>query len=237
MPHRLIFGYAGTNWVGDKIRPYLQLESSAVEAKDDEIFVYPDPLWRNFGSWGTLGGWVLGPHASPADGDGDIVFTRKIIEYMKENYCIDGDRIFATGHSWGGDMSEILACFADDDFRATAPVAANRPYWFEPSPGDFIDCHGDTAMWVLFGVDDDHFAGSQSYPGEFGDDQRDYWLDTYGCDGEDAFSDLGFGGSNECVEYSGCSPALRYCLYDGKYGHQIPKDYFARAVMEFFRSF
>ena len=64
---RLIFGYPGTNWVGEQIRPYLGLEAYA---SANDIFVYPDPLWRDFDGWGNLGGWLLGPHASPAEGMG-----------------------------------------------------------------------------------------------------------------------------------------------------------------------
>ena len=74
-PTRLIFGYAGTNWLGEQIRPYLGLE--AFSAPND-IFVYPDLLWHDFEGWGNLGGWLLGPHAGPAEGMDDIEFTDKI---------------------------------------------------------------------------------------------------------------------------------------------------------------
>ncbi|MFY0542041.1 prolyl oligopeptidase family serine peptidase [Nannocystis pusilla] len=127
VPHRLIFGFAGTNWVGDMIEPYLGLQGDKVEPRPDEIFVYPDPLWRDFDGWGNLGGWVLGPYAAPADGEQDLVFVEAVLAYMAANYCIDRDRVFATGHSWGGDMAQVVGCFLGDRFRATVPVAANSP--------------------------------------------------------------------------------------------------------------
>lgn len=230
-PHKLIFGYPGTNWVGEQIAPYLQLESGAVAPMDDEIFVYPDPLWRDFEGWGNLGGWLLGPYATPADGEQDLVFTEAVIEYMEDNYCIDSSRIFATGHSWGGDMAQVVSCFMGDRFAATVPVAANRPYWFE-NGGGFIDCEGDTAVWTMFGQNDTHF-GSQSQ----GLECRDFWLEERQCSGLADVVELGLGDEpGECVEYQGCSATTRFCLYGAQYGHQIPDAYFAAATMEFFRS-
>ena len=232
VPHRLVFGFPGTNWVGDMIAPYLGLESDAVTPMADEIFVYPDPLWRDFDGWGNLGGWLLGPHAAPADGNQDLVFTEAILDYMEDNYCIDPDRVFVTGHSWGGDMAQVVSCFLGPRFRASVPVAANRPYWFED--GDtLIDCPGSTAVWTMFGQADDHF--NEQTPGL---ECRDFWLDKRGCTGVDAATPLNLGDApDECVEYQGCSATTRFCLYGPQYAHQIPADYFAAATMAFFRSF
>lgn len=232
IPHKLIVGYPGTNWVGQQIQPYLDLEA---EAKDDEIFVYLDPLWHDFTDWGNLGGWLLGPYADPANGDQDLVFTGAVLDYMAESYCIDTTRVFATGHSWGGDMAQVVSCFMGDRFRASVPVAANRPYWFESSPGEFISCKGETAVWTMFGAGDDHFTW-QDYPGQFGDECRDFWLDARGCAGVDEATDLGIGAPGECLVYDGCSSPVRYCLYGPAAGHQRP-DYYPAATMEFFRSF
>jgi len=232
VPHKLIVGYAGTNWIGEQIRPYLNLEEGS---PGDEIFVYPDPLWRDFEGWGKLGGWVLGPWATPAHGEQDLVFTEAVLDYMTDNYCIDADRIFATGHSWGGDMAMVASCFLGPHFRASVPVAANRPYWFEHPDGHLISCEGDTAVWTMFGIGDDHFSW-QSFPGEFGDECRDFWLAERGCDGPDSYTDLGLGEPDECREYTGCSSVTRYCLYGPASAHQIPS-YYSEATMAFFRSF
>ena len=120
-------------------------------------------LWRDFDGWGTLGGWLLGPYAAPANGDEDLAFTSAILDYMGENYCVDPARVFATGHSWGGDMAMVVACFLGDRFRAAVPVAANRPYWFERD-GGWADCVGETAMWHMFGEGDTHFT-DQAFAG------------------------------------------------------------------------
>lgn len=233
VPHRLVVGYAGTNWTGEMIQPYLDLEGVAGDGVP-EIFVYPDPLWRDFEGWGNLGGWVLGPHAAPAHGDGDLVFTERLIDHLGESYCIDESKVFATGHSWGGDMAMVAACFLGERFAAAVPVAANRPYWFESGPDALVDCPGDAAVWTFFGVADDHFT-SQDYPGQYGDECRDFWVGEHACAGVDAAEDLGLGGPGECVQYQGCASETRYCLYAAEFGHQVP-DYYSEATMQWFRS-
>ncbi len=232
VPHKLIVGYPGTNWLGEQVRPYLDLEDGAA----DELHVYLDPLWWDFEGWGNLGGWRLGPHAWPADGEQDLVFTEAVLDYMEEQYCIDRSRVFVTGHSWGGDMAQVVACFLGDRVTASMPIAANRPYWFEPDQGAFEGCVGDAAVWTLYGEADDHFAGSEAYPGEFGDEQAAFWVDERGCDGIDEHVDLDIGGPGRSVEYSGCASPTRYSLYGPETGHQAPTWYPA-AARAWFRSF
>lgn len=230
-PHRLIIGYPGTNASGAQIRSYLKLEDGAA----NEIYVYPDPLKRQFKGWGTYGGWVLGPHAAPAHGNQDLNFTSELLDYINERYCIDTSRVFATGHSWGGDMAMVAACFLGDRFRAAAPSAANRPYWFEKSGGQAVSCKGDTAVWVFFGRADDHFK-SQQFPGEYGDQCRDFWLKERQCSKPTATEPLPFDKPGACLAYSGCRTPLRYCLYESAAKHQNPS-YFSASVRAWFRSF
>lgn len=230
VPHRLVIGFPGTNWLGNQIRGYLSLEDRTGEP---EIFVYPDPLWRDFPTWGNYGGWVLGPHAYPADGMSDLVFTERLLDQLESNLCVDTERVFVTGHSWGGDMAHVVGCFLGDRVTATAPVAANRPYWFETGDG-WTECAGDVAVWSWFGINDTHFT-TQAYPGEYGDECNSFWLDTSSCD-ESTTTDLGFEDSGTCVSYGSCDNEVRYCLYGPEAGHGIPS-YFPAAAMEWFASF
>jgi polyhydroxybutyrate depolymerase len=232
VPHKLVVGYAGTNWVGSQMQPYLDLEWS--QPVGDEIFVYLDPLWRDFTGWGELGGWLLGPNAGPADGMQDLVFTEALLDFVQDNYCIDTGRVFATGHSWGGDMAMVASCFLGHRFTASVPVAANEPTWFDAADG-WSSCSGNTAVWTFFGIADDHFTW-QSYAGEFGEACVDFWVDEGNCDGATSTIDLDIGSGTECVEYTGCDSTTRYCLYGAEFGHQVP-DYYAAQTMAFFRGF
>lgn len=228
-PHRLVVGFAGTNWSGAQIRPYLNLEEGAAET----IFVYPDPLTREFPGWGRLGGWQLGPHAGPAAGMEDLIFASALLDELSARYCVDEGRVFATGHSWGGDMAAVVGCFLGDRVRAVAPVAANRPYWFEPAGGGDPGCVGSPSVWTWFGVADSHFTG-QDYPAQYGDEQDAFWAGARGC-GEGA-RDLALGGDGECVERDGCAAQTRYCRYGAASGHQAPA-YYADEARRWFQSF
>jgi polyhydroxybutyrate depolymerase len=217
-PHRLIFGYAGTNWTGEQIRPYLDLEDPA----STDIYVYPDVLWRDFEGWGNLGGWLLGPHARPADGNADLVFTAALLDRLQADYCIDPAQVFATGHSWGGDFAAVLGCFLGDRFRGVAPIAANRPYWFEPAGRRRPRlrrvrrrCGRSSARRTS------HFTG-QPYPGSYGDEQDTFWRAARHCGDAAGDVDLAIGAPGECVEHTSCDTPVRYCLYDPATGHQRP---------------
>lgn len=229
IPHRVVMGFSGTDWVGEQIQGYLNLEEYGVNT----IFVYPDPLWRDFEGWGTYGGWLLGPHAQPAHGNEDLDFVEALLDRISTQYCIDEERVFATGHSWGGDMAQVVSCFLGNRFVASAPVAANRPYWFEDQQGAPISCSGDTAVWTLFGAADDHFTW-QSYAGEFGEECRDFWVKERNCSMESTEFYLG---EDLCSEYLSCDRPVRYCLYGSQYAHQVPSDSFPQATMEWFSSF
>ena len=133
-------------------------------------------------------------------------------------------------------MAQVVSCFLGDRFRASVPVAANRPYWFESSNGEDLQCTGQTAVWTMFGINDEHFSW-QSYPGEFGDECRDFWLEENGCESASEYSDLNLGPDFECVEFEGCTTTTRYCLYAAEHGHQIPSDYYAIETMRFFHAF
>ena len=66
--------------------------------------------------------------------------------------------------------------------------AANQPYWFTTG-GGWTACAGDAAVWTWFGINDTHFT-MVSYPGEYGDQCNDFWLDTHSRD-ESATNELG----------------------------------------------
>ena len=232
LPNRLIVGLHGRDYSGDKMKSYLGLEKSPVVSQSNELFIYPDALSRNFGSWGSAIGWQLGPGAADtnAAGEEDVAFVDAMIAYMKNNYCIDSERIFVTGQSWGGDFASALACIRGDVFRASVPVAANGAYYLQ-SPD--VPCTGSAAVWAMHGKGDPYFDIT------LGEEYRDFFLAQNKCSAN--FTDLGIttasGSAEDCVEYNGCTEVVRYCAYDSSFGHQVPDDYYAMETMDFFRSF
>ncbi len=59
-------------------------------------------------------------------GDSDTAFVTALIDRLVASQCVDPTRVFATGFSMGGGMTNVLACRLADRFAAVAPVAANH---------------------------------------------------------------------------------------------------------------
>lgn len=249
--HKLVLVFPATNSTGKSTKSWMgdgwSGSVGGLESKmTNTIFVYPDPKWRNFPTWGNLGGWLLGPYAGNATGVEDINFIKELLDLIQKEYNIDSERIFGTGQSWGGDMSAIVGCFLGDKFRAIAPCAANRPYWFEIgntiSSSSDLGCLGNTAVWTFFGTDDDFFDGQEPTKGDFGREQNQFWLSKYACESESTVLDIEPIG--ESLEYKNCSSTVRFTLYAkgnhsgaGDLPGHYPPDYFLTVVPEWFNSF
>ncbi len=228
----LVVGLHGRDYDGIRMRDYLALEAQA--PSDWAIFVYPDALRR---SWGTLEatGWQNGPVASMTSrfgGTDDLAFVDDMLAWMRARYCLDDGRVFATGQSWGGDFSNVVGCFRGDVFRAVAPVAANGDYYLPTRADAAAPCVGNPAVWAFHGI------GDTSIPFSLGPRYRDFWVRRNGC--EAATSPLAFTGAmrdDDCVAYQGCGQPVRWCAYNAASGHQIPRAYYPREVVAWFRGF
>ena len=228
--HPLVLVFAGTDTTGKQMQAFLGAswsDAGGMEAAfPDAIFVYPDPKWRDFPAWdGKYGGWLLGPHAGPAEGMEDLRFVADLMDWLGARYSIDPERVFATGHSWGGDMAAVVGCFLGDRVTAIAPIAANRPFWFDGNGP--ADCKGHPAVWTFFGTSDEHYAGQQAAAGDFGREQDAFWARRNGCDPGVTTLDLPIAGDH--IEHRGCQQPVRLTLYSPAFsgesdqpGHQPP---------------
>lgn len=93
--------------------------------EDGIIVVYPQ---------GVVGpdqrtGWDTGPARNPQSND--LLFVSDLLNHLQSTLCIDPARIYATGFSNGGGMTNELACKMDDRIAAFAPVSGAYP----PLPG------------------------------------------------------------------------------------------------------
>lgn len=61
------------------------------------------------------------PYAAP--GVDDVAFTQELLAELKQGFCIDSDRVFATGKSNGAGFAALLGCRLPDTFAAVATVA------------------------------------------------------------------------------------------------------------------
>ena len=71
--------------------------------------------------------WNAGVCCQPAQGENvdDVGFTRDMVAAIESEYCIDTERVYATGFSNGSAMVFRLACEAADLFAAFAPVGGS----------------------------------------------------------------------------------------------------------------
>lgn len=127
----------------------------------------------------------------------DVAFIRSLVSQVESEATIDTSRVYVTGLSNGGAMTQRLACDAADLFAAAAPMAFPIP--LDPR----TECQPSRSMPVLtfmgltdvlvryngtaFGTAPDTFA---------------YWRDIDGCTGEPTRVDSG---KSYCETYTSCA--------------------------------
>lgn len=206
-PYKLIFGW---HWLGGQasdvatggtvgLGNYYGLEDLA---DGGAIFVAPE---------GIDNGW--------ANTNGrDINFLNAMLERFQSELCIDLDRIFSTGFSYGGMMSFAIACEMGDVFRAIAPMSGAL----------YSGCGNGTEPIALFGT---HGISDTVVPLEDGRAGLQEVLDRNHCSTETSPTE-----PSPCVSYQGCDDGypVTWCEFDG--GHS-PQRWSSQPVWDFFSGF
>jgi poly(3-hydroxybutyrate) depolymerase len=191
---------------------YFGVESASA---GQAIFVYADGLpMENFEN---QTGWDLS-----SDGI-DMAFFDALLAQISGAYCIDADRVFSTGHSFGGMMTNALGCYRGDVLRAIAPVAGMPPGYGFP-----VSCTGEVAAWIAHGDNDqtvDFTTGGVA--------TRDFWMAANTCSETPAPVAVD---PSPCVAYQGCDDGLpvHWCVHQD--GHNWPS-FAGSGVWAFFASF
>ena len=90
--------------------------------RDQWIVAYPDGLYHRWND-----GRNDATSRSSAERVNDVLFISILLDHLEESYGIDRTRVFATGMSNGGMMTERLGCELSDRIAAIAPVAGSLP--------------------------------------------------------------------------------------------------------------
>ena len=206
----LIFAWHGGGGTGTWARSYMGLDGAAGA---DAVVVYPDGLDDG---WGTTV-WDLDPESF------DFAFFDEMLAHLKANLCIDDARLFSTGWSLGGYMSNSLGCYRADVLNAFAPCSGGpaRPK-DEDDPLFWGPCNGQAAAMVIHGTYDDVIPLSE------GEMARDIFLANNECDESTSPTDPA-----PCVAYDGCATPLHWCEFSG--GHEWP-DFVGDGIWQFFSS-
>ncbi len=142
-PVPVVFNFHGLASSGAQQFVYADLTDEADRA--GFVVVAPDGT-------GTPRRWPLaGFDVSNPDTD-SIAFVDALLDELDSTWCVDRQRVYATGLSYGGIMSSALACRAGDRIAAVAPVAGTA--WFDDCAGappvDLLAFHGTADDVVSF---------------------------------------------------------------------------------------
>lgn len=199
------------------------LDLNRVARTENFIAVYPD---------GINQGWNY-TLDFPGYGDNeidDVGFLRTLINDLALDLNIDAQRVYLTGFSNGGFMTQAMACKAYDQFAAFAVIGATA------FPGFEVFCAETPSIPVLFM----HGTSDESIPWD-GLRQQGQWV-TYpvseslgfwavhnACDpNQVAITDLPSGGNSpgtsvRIYEFKGCADEDNITFYEiDRGGHNIP---------------
>jgi polyhydroxybutyrate depolymerase len=102
------------------------LRSSWDKVAGREGFIVFAPQGSLDGSMPGTYAWNVPGVTSREGGKDEVAFIRAAVEKVKQDYCVDPARIFASGYSGGGRMLSAYLCSGADDFAAAGFVNSLR---------------------------------------------------------------------------------------------------------------
>lgn len=214
-PYKLIFAWHGLGGSADQIAKsgYYGLQS---RAKDTVIFVTGQGLPTS----GTASGAGAGGAGWANTNGQDVNFVKALYAQLQTTLCIDENRVFSTGMSYGGIMSNTLGCSMGDVFRAIAPMSGMGPGF-----GGRATCTGQVAVWMSNGDNDTVVSTSSERA------SKDFWVKSNHCMTTPMPTD-----PSPCQSFPGCDKGfpVTWCEFAG--GHTVPQFAYA-AIWTFFSQF
>ncbi|KAB5539260.1 carbohydrate esterase family 1 protein [Coniochaeta sp. 2T2.1] len=144
-PHPVVMGFHGSGTFGGLFEADTKLSEDRYSA--GKIMVYPD---------GVRGNWA-GANYSNVSLDVDLQFVHDLLMELRDQFCIDNSRIYATGLSNGAGFVNAIACNAvGGEFAAFAPHsgayynATDQPCTPARSPFAILSFHGGNDTTVPY---------------------------------------------------------------------------------------
>lgn len=190
-PRKLILDYHGNG--GTPLQQYNNSRYFANPAGESYVGVYPAGVNKS---------WESAPYA--VEGVDDLQFTADLLAYLKTEYCIDSDHVYASGKSNGGGFVDYLAC-SDVGNSFAAFAMASAALYGDNSEGQ---CGGSRPRAILesHGLNDttiSYFGGPRG-DGMLPDIQTwiGWWAERDGCDAKNDRQESGDLGGYETISYS-----------------------------------
>ncbi|KAH7110846.1 Alpha/Beta hydrolase protein [Dendryphion nanum] len=195
-PYRLVFTWHqlgssaqsivnGENPNQNGVLPFYGLKAIA---NNSAIFVVPD---------GLNGGWAN-------QGGEDVMFFDQLVKIVEADLCVNTDLRFSTGFSYGGAMSNALACARPDMIRAVAVISGAL----------LSGCSGGTKPVAFYGQ---HGTRDGVLNVAMGRQLRDRFVANNGCTRLSQEPQPGNGGSSVKSVYTGCKQGypLTWVIHGG----------------------
>jgi polyhydroxybutyrate depolymerase len=192
-PVPLVFGFHGNGGTGQQSASF-GIQDAAESAGGNGVFFFPNGVAQNGGV-----GWAMSANGM------DVEYFDAMVEYAKNEFCIDENRIFVAGFSWGCDFGNALGCYRGDVIRAvqcysgafysngcTNEVPAYRTSYSTP---DGTDAYSE-----------DELVGAV-----------EHYQTAHGCSATTQAST-----PSPCLAYDGCAKPVIYCAYPNL-GHSLPQ--------------
>jgi poly(3-hydroxybutyrate) depolymerase len=202
---------------GGSSRHSMAMGLQEARGADQAIYLFPDGIvFEGYEIFGTS--WNLYCNGY------DMNFVDEMLSYVESHYCVDENRRFATGFSWGADMTNAIACCKGDEIRAVASASGDAVDWNGRCPGRkrpaFRFTHGANRL----------DGGDGPYSGADFRASVAFYRRAHGCSDEIAEVEPA-----PCVEYQRCAEPVIVCTYPDM-GHALPFGW-ASDTWSFFSSF
>ena len=210
--------------------PFAEAELTQFPKKADEegfVVVYPEGKADATFPLGLVGySWNAGgccPNAC-ADKINDALFARELVDVVAKHAAIDRKRVYATGMSNGGFMTNRVACQVNDVFAAFAPVSGLFTNTSHAWGYDAFACETSEPLPVL------HFHGTTDpivpYDGNWllgfphVETYIQGWLERNGVQDDEPKATYGHG-QVSCKSWGSGRTNVTLCTVDGG-GHSWP---------------
>jgi polyhydroxybutyrate depolymerase len=126
---------------------------------------------------------------------------------VANSWCVDANRVYATGHSDGGTVSTALALLQETKgtVSAIAPSAAG----FSGKNLEAFQCPAAIPVMIMHGKQDTHFPG-------WGKEAALWWARCNACD----FAKPLVPHDDGCVSFEGCAPGGQTVYCEGAWAHE-----------------
>jgi polyhydroxybutyrate depolymerase len=191
-PVSLVFGFHGNGGNADQGASF-GIQTAAEAAGDHGVFIFPNGSSVQGGF-----GWAMGSDEK------DVAYFDTLVAYAEENFCIDKNRIFVSGFSWGCDFSNALGCYRGDVIRGVQCYS-----------GAFYSfgCTEETPAYrVSYSTPD----GTDAYSEDSMFNAVEHYSEGQGCSETTQSVE-----PSPCLAYDGCTEPVIYCPYPSL-GHSVP---------------